>query len=89
MPIIVVSCLITNSIKNIAWPFIIVKEKQISTTKGIATRSENLTKIVGMTSKPRKTIVAIASVNDFVQGGHVELFRLVALLSDRSHLKLF
>ena len=47
--------------------------------KGVATRSENSNEIVSMTSYLRKTIVTTAFVNDFVQGGRVELYRLVAL----------
>ena len=48
-------------------------------SKGFATRSENSNEIVSMTAYLRKTIVTIAFVNDFVQGGRVELYRLVAL----------
>ena len=47
--------------------------------RGVATRSENSNEILSVTSYLRKTIVAIAFVNDFVQGGRVELYRLVAL----------
>ena len=47
--------------------------------KSVATRSENSNEIVSVTSYLRKTIVTIAFVNDFVQGGRVELYRLVAL----------
>ena len=46
---------------------------------GFATRSENFNEIVSVTSYLRKTIMTIAFVNDFVQGGRVELFHLVAL----------
>ena len=48
-------------------------------SKGVATRSENSNEIVSVTSYLRKTIVTIALVNDFVQDGRVELYRLVAL----------
>ena len=56
-----------------------------SLAKGIATRSENSTEIVSM------TIVAITFADDLVQGGHVELFRLVSLNGFRliGHFKLF
>ena len=47
--------------------------------KGFATRSENSNEIVSMTSYLRQTIVTIAFVNDFVQGGGVELYRFIAL----------
>ena len=47
--------------------------------KGFDTCSENFNEIVSVTAYLRKTIAAIAFVNDFVQGGHVELYRLVAL----------
>ena len=47
--------------------------------EGVATCIENSNKIVSVTSYLRKTIVTIAFANDFVQGGHVELFRVVAL----------
>ena len=47
--------------------------------KGFVTRSESLNKIVSITSHLRKPIVAIAFVNDFFQGGRVELYRLIAL----------
>ena len=46
--------------------------------KGVATRSENSNEIVSVTSYLWKTIVTIAFVNDFVQGGRVELYRFVA-----------
>ena len=46
-------------------------------SKGVATRSESSNEIVSVTSYLRKTIVTIAFANDFVQGGHVELFRIV------------
>ena len=39
--------------------------------KGFATRSENFNEIASVTSYLRKTIVTIAFVNDFVQGGRV------------------
>ena len=42
----------------------------------IARRSENSNEIVSVISNSRITIMAIAFVNDFVQDGHVELFRL-------------
>ena len=45
-------------------------------TLGFATRSESSNEIVSMTSYLRQTIVTIAFVNDFVQGGRVELYRL-------------
>ena len=44
---------------------------------GFATRSKNSNQIVSVTSYLRKTIVTIAFVNGFIQGGHVELFRFV------------
>ena len=47
--------------------------------KGVATRSENSNEIVSVTSYSRKIIVTLALVNDFVEGGRVELYRLVAL----------
>ena len=47
--------------------------------KGFVTRSENSNEIVSMTSYLRKTIVTIAFVNDFVPGGCVEVYLLVAL----------
>ena len=47
--------------------------------KGFATRSENFNKIVSMTSYLRKIIVTTSFVNGFDKGGHVELYRLVAL----------
>ena len=46
---------------------------------GFATRSENFNEIVSVTSHLRETIVTIAFVNDFVQGGRAELYRLVAV----------
>ena len=48
-------------------------------TLGFATGSENSNEIVSVTSYLRQTIVTIAFVNDFVQGGRVELYCLVAL----------
>ena len=48
-------------------------------SKDMATHCENFNKIIGLMSNSRKTIVAIAFANDFAQGGHVELFRHVAL----------
>ena len=48
-------------------------------SKGVATRSENSDEIVGVTSYLRKTIVTMAFVDNFVQGGRVEVYRLVAL----------
>ena len=47
--------------------------------KGVATRSENSNEIVSVPSYLRKTIVTIAFVDDFVQSGRVELYRLIAL----------
>ena len=47
--------------------------------KGFATRSENSNEIVSVPSYLRKTIVTIAFVDDFVQSGRVELYRLIAL----------
>ena len=55
------------------------QDGKIAQCKGVATRSENSNEIVSVTSYLRKTIVAIAFVNDFVQGGRVELYRFVAL----------
>ena len=53
---------------------------QIIMLQGFATSGENFNEIVSVTSHlQKKTVVTIAYVNDFVQGGRVELFRLVAL----------
>ena len=53
--------------------------KATNLSKGFATRSENLNEVVSITSYLRKIIVTTTYVNDFVQGGRVELYRLVAL----------
>ena len=58
---------------------VVIPKIIFSNCKGVATRSENSNEIVRVTSYLRKTIVTIAIVNDFVQGGRVELYRLVAL----------
>ena len=47
--------------------------------KGFVELSKNVNEIISVMSYLRKTIVTIALANDFVQGGRVELYRLVAL----------
>ena len=53
------------------------RKKKTDATKGVATRSKSSIEFVSVMSHLRTTIATIAFANDFVQGGHVELFRLV------------
>ena len=53
--------------------------ENVCCSKGVAARGESSNGIVIMTSYLRKTIVTMAFVNDFVRGGHGQLFHLVAL----------
>ena len=54
--------------------FVKLKKKCNSNNKGVATRSEKSNEIVSITTYLRKTIVTTVFANNFVRGGHVELF---------------